>query len=71
MIRKVSRMAIAMQMHSQTGGESGDILESNDIVTGLDGGHTLADRLDDTGTLVTQDDRERTLGVLAGQSVGI
>lgn len=48
-----------------------DILESDHIVTGLDGSHTLADRLDNTGTLVAQDDRESTLGVLAGQSVGV
>jgi hypothetical protein len=48
-----------------------NVLESDNIVTGLDGSHTLADRLDDTGTLVTQDDRESTLGVLTGQSVGI
>jgi hypothetical protein len=51
--------------------ESDNILESDNIVTGLDGSHTLTDRLDDTGTLVTQDDRESTLWVLARQSVGI
>lgn len=49
----------------------GNILESNNVVTGLDGGHTLADRLDNTGTLVAQDDRESTLRVLTGESVGI
>ena len=46
-------------------------LESNDMVTRLDVGHTLANRLDDTGTLVSEDDGESTLGVLAGQCVGI
>jgi hypothetical protein len=49
----------------------GNLLESNHVVTGLDGGHTLADGLDDTRTLVAQDDRESTLRVLTGQSVGI
>lgn len=48
-----------------------NILESDHIVTGLDGSHTLTDRLDNTGTLVAQDDGESTLGVLAGQSVGV
>lgn len=52
-------------------GESRNILEGDNIITGLDGGYTLADRLNDTGTLVTQDDRESTLGVLSGQSVGV
>lgn len=48
-----------------------NILESDDIVAGFDGGHTLADGLDDTGTLVSKDDGESTLRVLARQSVGI
>lgn len=51
--------------------EGVNILEGDHIVTGLDGSHTLADRLDNTGTLVAQDDGESTLGVLAGQSVGV
>jgi hypothetical protein len=51
--------------------ESVNILEGDNVVTGLNGGHTFADRLNDTSTLVTQDDRESTLGVLSGQSVGI
>lgn len=41
------------------------------MVAGLHVGDTLTDGLDDTGTLVSQDDGERALGVLAGQSVGI
>lgn len=47
------------------------LLESNDIVTGLHGGNALADGLDDTGTLVTQNNGESTFGVLSGESVGI
>lgn len=48
-----------------------NLLESDHVVTGLDGSHTLADRLDNTGTLVAQDDGKSTLGILAGQGVGI
>ena len=48
-----------------------NILESDDVVAGLDRSHTFADGLDDTGTLVTQDDGESTLGILAGERVGI
>lgn len=51
--------------------EGVNILKSDHIITGLDGSHTLTDRLDNTGTLVAQDDGESTLGVLAGQSVGV
>lgn len=47
------------------------LLESNDIVTGLHGGDALADGLDDTGTLVSQNNGESTFGVLSGESVGI
>ena len=36
------------------------------MVTRLHIGDPLTNRLDDTGTLMTQDDRESTLGVLAG-----
>jgi hypothetical protein len=48
-----------------------NILQSDDVVAGLDRSHTLADGLDDTGTLVSQDDGESTLGILAGERVGI
>lgn len=48
-----------------------NLLESYDIVAGLDGGDALANRLDDTGALVAQDNGERSLGVLARQRVGI
>ena len=41
------------------------------MVAGLHGCDALTNRLDDTGALVTQDDGESTLGILAGQSVGI
>jgi hypothetical protein len=42
-----------------------DLLEGDDMVTGLHVGDALTDGLDDTSTLVSQDDGERTLGVLA------
>jgi hypothetical protein len=48
-----------------------DSLECDNVVTRLHVGDTLADRLDDTGALVTKDDRESALGVLPGQCVGI
>lgn len=41
------------------------------MVTRLHVGDTFTDRLNNTGTLVPQDDREGTFGVLAGQCVGI
>ena len=60
------------------GGERGEgegrgrrILESNDVVSGLDIGDALTHRLDYAGTLVSEDDGECTLGVLAGECVGI
>lgn len=43
----------------------GDSLESNDVITRLHGCDALANRLDDTGSLVSQDDGESTLWVLA------
>jgi len=46
-------------------------VESDNVVTRLDVGDALADRLDNTGTLVSKDNGESTLGVLAGESVGI
>jgi len=48
-----------------------NILQGNDIIAGLDRSHTLADGLDDTGTLVSEDDGESTLGILAGECIGI
>ena len=41
------------------------------MVAGLNIGDSLADGLDDTGALVTQDDGEGTLGILAGEGVGV
>lgn len=41
------------------------------MVARLHIGDTLTNGLDNTSTLVTQDDRESSLGVLAGQGVGI
>lgn len=49
----------------------GDALESDNVIAGLYVGDALADGLDDTGTLMTEDDGEGTFGVLAGQCVGI
>ena len=54
-----------------TGPSGGSVLKRNDIVAGLHGGDALADRLDNTGTLVTEDDGESTFGVLSGESVGV
>lgn len=48
-----------------------NILKSDDVVARLDRSHALTDRLDDTSALVSQDDGESTLGVLAGEGVGI
>jgi hypothetical protein len=50
---------------------AGNVLKSDDVVADLDGGHALADGLDNTGTLVTEDNGESTLWILAGESVGI
>lgn len=47
------------------------LLESDDVVAGLHVGNALANRLDDAGTLVTEDNGEGALGVLAGKGVGI
>lgn len=47
------------------------LLESDDVLARLHVCDTLTNRLDDTGALVSQDDGERTLGVLAGEGVGI
>lgn len=44
-------------------------VEGNDVVSDLDVVDALADRLDDAAPLVAQDDRERALGVLAGERV--
>lgn len=41
------------------------------MVAGLHICDTLTNGLDDAGTLVSQDDRESTLGVLSGECVGI
>lgn len=48
-----------------------DILESDDVVTNLDVGDALTNGLDNTGTLVSKDNGESTLGVLARECVGI
>ena len=48
-----------------------NVLESDNVVTRLDVGHTLSNGFHDTSTLVTEDDRESTFGVLSGECVGI
>jgi hypothetical protein len=47
------------------------VLKSDNVVARLYICDTLADGLDDTGTLVTEHNGEGTLGVLSGQCVGI
>ena len=48
-----------------------DVLEGDHIVAGLYRGDALANGLDNSSTLVSQDDGESTLGILAGERVGI
>jgi hypothetical protein len=49
----------------------GDILKSDDMVARLDICDSVSNRLYDTGTLMTQNDREGTLGVLTRERVCI
>lgn len=51
--------------------EEGDLLKSNDIVSWLDGCNALSNRLYDTSSLVAENDRESSLGILSGKCVGI
>ena len=46
-------------------------VQGDDILSGLDGGHAIAYGLDNTGTFVTEDDREGTFGVFSGEGVGV
>jgi hypothetical protein len=48
-----------------------NVLESNDVVAGLHVCDALTNGLNDTSTLVSKNDRESTLGVLARECVGI
>jgi hypothetical protein len=48
-----------------------DILKRNDMITRLHTGNSLADRLYDTSTLMTENDGEGTFGILAGERVCI
>lgn len=48
-----------------------NLLERHDVVSGLYGGNALTNRFDDTSALVSQNDGERALRVLARQGVGI
>lgn len=47
------------------------VLESNDVVAGLDVGDALSHGFDNTSTFVSEDDGEGTLGILARERVGI
>ena len=49
----------------------GFVLKGNDMVARLHVGDALTNRLDNTSTLVSQDNRESTLGILAGEGVCI
>jgi hypothetical protein len=49
----------------------GGVLESDDVVANLYVCDALANGLNDTGTLVTKNNGESTLGVLSGECVGI
>lgn len=46
-------------------------LEGNDMVARLDAGDALAHGLDDAGALMSEDDGECALGILAGERVPI
>lgn len=61
---------LPLRVDGRTAG-TGVVLESNNVVTGLHVGDALSNRLDDTGTLVAEDDGEGTLGVLSGERVRI
>lgn len=60
-----------MELEGDAAGLAGLLLEGDDVVARLHVGDALTNRLDDTSTLVSQDDGECTLGILARQSVGI
>jgi hypothetical protein len=51
--------------------DEGHLLKSDHIVTGLDIGHALSNRLDHASTFVAKNDGESSLGVLSGESVCI
>lgn len=46
-------------------------VQGNDVIANLDIGHTLADALDDTSTLVSENDGESTLRISTRQGVGV
>lgn len=52
-------------------GSIGRILEADDGVAGLDVGDALTNRLDDAGALVSEDNGESALGILARERVGV
>ena len=58
-------------MDGQRGLAQASLLESDDVVARLHVGDALTNRLDNAGTLVTEDNGEGALGVLAGKGVGI
>ena len=48
-----------------------NLLESDNIVSGLHVGHSFAHGLDDTGALMTEDDGEGSLRIFPGKCVRI
>lgn len=49
----------------------GQLLESNDIISNFDICDALTNRLYDTSSLVSENDRESSLGILSRKCVGI
>jgi hypothetical protein len=41
------------------------------MVAGLDGGHALTNRFDNTGTFMSEDDGECSFGVFSTEGVGV
>lgn len=56
--------------HKQSKGVA-NLLESDHRVPRLDGHHTFPDRLDNACTLMSKDNRERSLGVLPRKCIGV
>jgi len=46
-------------------------VQRDDVITDVDGGNSLADRLDYTGSLVSKDDGEDSLRILSTESVRV
>lgn len=52
-------------------GLGNSVLEGDDVVTGLHVGDALTNGLNNTSTLVSENNREVALGVLSGERVGV